>query len=399
MIDLLEARARIRALARLLPVEELDLAHASFRVLATDLIAPRAVPGFSNSAMDGYAVRHADLAPIGPSRLVVAGVVLAGSVHAGVLPAGAAIRITTGAALPEGADTVVIKEQVSLDGDTVEVPAGLKRGANVRAADDDYAAGALALPAGTLLRPEHIGVLASFGCTRATLCRRPRAMVFSTGDELVSPGQPLPPGRRYDSNQPMLAALLPRLGVKVSATGRLPDDPMKLREALLRHAEDHDLLITTGGVSAGEADFLPGVLREIGTIAFWKVAMRPGMPVLCGTLGRCLVLALPGNPVSVYATALALLRPWLAAACGAPALDPAPTPARLASAIDKRHDRVEFRRALLRVDADGMQQVEVLASVSSGALSSVASAEVLVELPATARRYEVGEALPVHRLP
>ncbi len=399
MIDLLEARARIRALARLLPVEELDLAQASFRVLATDLIAPRAVPGFANSAMDGYAVRHADLAPAGPTRLPVMGVVLAGSVHPGPLPPGAALRITTGAALPDGADTVVIKEQARLDGDNVEVPAGVKRGTNVRAADDDYQAGALALPAGTLLRPEHIGVLASFGCTRATLCRRPRAMVFSTGDELVAPGLPLAPGQRYDSNQPMLAALLPRLGVKVAGSGRLPDDPVRLREALLRHAGEHDLLITTGGVSAGEADFLPALLREIGTIAFWKVAMRPGMPVLCGTIGHCLVLALPGNPVSVYATALALLRPWLAVACGAPALDPPPTPARLAGAIDKRHDRVEFRRALLRVGADGVQQAEVLASVSSGALSSVAAAEVLVEFPATARRYEAGEALPVHRLP
>lgn len=399
MIDLLEARARIRALARLLPVEELELAQASFRVLATDLIAPRPVPGFANSAMDGYALRHDDLAAEGPSRLAVIGVVLAGAVHPGELPAGAALRITTGAALPEGADTVVIKEQVRVDGDTVEVPAGVKCGANVRAADDDYAAGALALPAGTLLRPEHIGVLASFGCTRATLCRRPRAMVFSTGDELVAPGSPLPPGRRYDSNQPMLAALLPRLGVKVTATGRLPDDPARLGEALLRHAGDHDLLITTGGVSAGEADFLPGVLGRIGTIAFWKVAMRPGMPVLCGTIGDCLVLALPGNPVSVYATALALLRPWLAAACGAAALDPAPTMACLAGAVDKRHDRVEFRRGLLRVDADGVQRAEVLASVSSGALSSVAAAEVLIEFPATARRFEAGERLPVHRLP
>jgi molybdopterin molybdotransferase len=315
------------------------------------------------------------------------------------LAPGAAVRITTGAALPDGADTVVIKEQASLVGAAVQVPAGMKRGANVRAADDDFSAGALALPAGTVLRPEQIGVLASFGCDSATLRCRPRAMAFSTGDELVAPGQPLPPGRRYDSNQPMLAALLPRLGVAVTATARLPDDRVRLREALLRHAGDHDLLVTTGGVSAGEADFLPGVLAEIGTIAFWKVAMRPGMPVLCGRLGDCLVLALPGNPVSVYATALALLRPWLAAACGAPGLDPAPTLARLSTAVDKRHDRVEFRRGRLGVDGDGVQRAEVLSSASSGALSSVAAAEVLIEFPAAARRYDAGECLPVHRLP
>ena len=399
MLSFAAARALVaERVARTVAAESVGLGEAPGRVLASGVRAPRDVPGFVHSAMDGYAVRASDLRE-GDVELHCIGVALAG-VDVTLAPAvGECVRITTGAPLPPGTDTVVIKEHSRVDGDRVRLLAPFPAaGGNVRRADDDWRAGDEAMAAGLRLAPAHIGVLASFGADRVDVRRRVRVATLATGDELIAPGAPWKNGRRYDSNGPVLAALCAAHGAEVVRRERVRDDPGALRAALESAARDADIVLSTGGVSAGEADYLPSLLAATGTTWFWKVAMRPGMPVLAGQVGDAVVFGLPGNPVSVIATFCALVRPALARLAGCAAFDPPARVARLAHDVAKSHERLELRRGTLTVDSDGVVVVATHASVSSGALRSVAESDVLVELAADGREWRAGDRVPTYPL-
>lgn len=400
MIDLEAARATIalRVPHAAAPVERVPLSEAAGRVLAHDFAAPRDIPGFAHAAMDGYALAGAALRGDAPTRLRLRGVLLAGAGVSAPLSSGECLRIMTGAPLPDGADTVAIRENAREDAGEVEIAPGTAPGANVRAADDDFAAGAQALPAGDPLGPAALGVLASFGADRVAVRARPRVAVLVTGDELVAPGTLPAPGQRHDSNGALLPALLRGCGAALAGVVHVRDDEASLAEALRKAAAAADFVLTTGGASAGDADYLPALLARIGERAFWKVAMRPGMPAFFGHVGGTPVFGLPGNPVSVFATFRALVRPALARWLGAPALDPPPVAARLLQAVDKRHARLEFRRARVRVDSGGVLRASVHPSTSSGALRSVLESNALVELAAPPRRWEADEVVPAHLL-
>jgi len=276
--------------------------------------------------------------------------------------------------------------------------AGPTPGGNVRSAHDDWRAGAIAIAAGTRLAAAQVGVLASFGMDVVTVRQRVRVAAIATGDELIAPGTAWRNGMRYDSNGSVLAALVAAHGALLVDRQRVRDDRDALREAVLRAARSADVVLTTGGVSAGEADYLPGVVADIGETWFWKVAMRPGMPVLAGQVEGTPVFALPGNPVSVVATFCALVRPALARLSACPALDPAPRMARIAHDASKAHERLELRRATLTVDDDGVRWVTLHASISSGALRSVAESDVLVQLAPGQRQWQAGDRVPTYPL-
>jgi molybdopterin molybdotransferase len=398
-LSLAEAQARIVSVAadRGLGKESIALESALGRVLAEDTFAPFDVPGFANSAMDGYALRGADLDAAASVRLRLIGAILAGGNEAPSVESGTCVRITTGAPLPRGADTVAMKEDTRIEGDDIVVAAGTQPGANVRPAGEDYRAGDRALSAGTVLTPAQLGVLASFGCSKIAVARRPRAVLLTTGDELVPPGNPLGFGQIHDSNRYSLGALLEQHGVELLRHERLRDDPPALRDALLRAAGDADIVVSSGGVSAGEADYLPGLLAEIGRVHLWKVKIKPGMPFLFGGIGRALVFSLPGNPVSGVATFLAFVRPALDAITRRRARSA--LRARLAQAVHKNHSRSEFLRASLACDDTGLLHATPLRKQGSGQLRGVAEADALIVLPEAAREIPAGAVVDVLPLP
>jgi len=399
VITLAEARGIVAAAfaGRRVVDERVDCDAARGRVLAHDLVAPFDVPGFVHSAMDGYAVRAQDLAPAGETRLRCIAVLLAGRAAAvAVLGPGECARITTGAPLPSGADTVVMKENSRTAGEDILVSAATPRGTNVRGATDDYAAGDRALAAGKEISPAAIATAHAFGLDSLMVRSAPRAAIVVTGDELVRPGATRGFGQRYESNGALLRSLVAESGARAVSVEFVGDEPDAISAALARAARGTDLVLTTGGVSAGEADFLPTLVERLGRIAFWKVRMRPGMPVLFGEVFGTPVFALPGNPVSVFATYLALVEPAIDALLGAAARREV-VHARLRHAADKRHDRVEFRRATLAVDASGVLHADLHATLSSGALRSVVESGGLAELPAATLRFDAGDAVRVHR--
>lgn len=399
-LDVEEARARIVAIARAckLSAETVALAAAAGRVLASDVIAAHDVPRFANSAMDGFALRAADLPQTGEKSFALIGEIFAGCRAVVKVEKDTCVRITTGAPLPEGADTVVMKESTRIDGHRVVVLSGTLPGANVRPAGEDYRAGDTALKRGCRLVPAQLGVLACFGMTDVTVARRPRAVLLTTGDELVAPGTPLGFGHIHDSNRYSLGGLLESLGVELIRHKRVRDDPAALCDALQRASAEADIVVTSGGVSAGEADFLPRLVAEIGKVHFWKVRIKPGMPFLFGQIGHALLFALPGNPVSGFATCMTLLRPALAAMADA---EPAPTTlrARLRSVIQKRHARAEFQRAKLECDAQAVLWALPHAKQGSGMLRGVAEAHALIVLPEGERYFALGELVEVLPLP
>jgi molybdopterin molybdotransferase len=399
-LSVLEAQSRIVEIAAkcTLPVERLALEQALGRILAVDMRAPADVPGFVNSAMDGFALRGMDLPATGTKAFRLCGEILAGGSAAPAVEQDTCVRITTGAALPRGADTVVMKENTRVQGERVEIDAGTPTGANVRAAGEDYRLGDLALHQGTRLTPAGVAVLAGFGMTHAEVVARPRGVLLTTGDELHAPGTPLGFGGIYDSNRFSLGGLLEQHGSALLRHERLRDVPAQLRDALVRAGEDADLIISSGGVSAGEADFLPRLIREVGEVYFWKVRIKPGMPFLFGRVGKALVFALPGNPVSGIATFLTLVKPALAAMSRVRAA-PASLRARLKSALHKRHTRAEFQRAALECDAHGNLWAAPHAKQGSGMLRGVAEADALIVLPEDAHEFAVGTVVEVLPLP
>jgi molybdopterin molybdotransferase len=391
-----EARQRIVALARSrrVAIDEVPLDRALDRVIALDVVAPHAIPPFANSAMDGYALRGADLPRDGEKRFRITGAMLAGADDAIDIDADECVRITTGAPLPRGADTVVVKENVRVDGGFAAIGPGEKAGANVRPAGEELADGELAVIAGEILNAARLGVIASCGLARIPVARRPRVALFATGDELVAPDKPLGFGQIRDSNRFSIGGLLEGLGIVAQPSAHLRDDVPVLREALAAAAAVSDVVITCGGVSAGEADHIPRLVAELGRIHFWKVRMKPGMPFLCGEIGKALVFGLPGNPLSSLATFRALVEPGLFAMQGA-ATEPVRWRARLVAPFAKSHDRTTFLCAFVDCDEEGRLRARLLDRQGSGMLRGVADANALVVVEDDVRQIAAGDVVDV----
>jgi molybdopterin molybdotransferase len=383
-------------------VERLALRAALGRVLAEDIVSAIDVPASDNSAMDGYALRGATLPEDGALDLRVAGTAYAGQAYAGLVGAGDCVRIMTGAVMPAGLDTVVPQEFTTAADDRVSVPAGVVRtGDNRRLKGEDLARGESALQAGRVLRPADIGLAASLGQAELPVRRRLRVAFFSTGDELRSIGEPLDEGCVYDSNRYTIHGMLTRLGVEVLDLGVVRDDPAALEAAFRSACENADAIITSGGVSVGEADHTKQVMARLGEVAFWRIAMRPGRPMAFGRIrsgGHSAVLfGLPGNPVAVMVTFYAFVRDALLAMAGA---SPAPLPmlrARAQEAIRKKPGRTEYQRGIVTraPGAAGDWQVQLTGAQGSGILRSMSVANGLVVLHHAQGSVEPGDFVDV----
>ena len=392
-------------IARLVPrVSETDsvpLKSALGRVLARDIVSPINVPAHDNSAMDGYALRAGDLTAGVPNHLRVAGKALAGQPFAGSVAAGMCVRIMTGAVMPPGLDTVVPQELVQLaDDGTVMLPAGVVRaGDNRRLAGEDLRCGEAALQAGRLLRPADLGLIASLGFADVPVVRTLRVAFFSTGSELRSVGQTLEAGCLYDSNRYTLWGMLKRLGVEPIDMGIVSDDAASLEAALRQATECADAVITSGGVSVGEADHTRAVMAKLGEVLFWKLAMRPGRPLAVGRIEsgghRAILFGLPGNPVAVMVTFYAFVRDALLAMSGAAASPLPMLRAATTTAMRKRPGRTEYQRGIVSRDADGRWQVALTGSQGSGILRSMSLANGLIVLPHDQGHVEAGDDVDV----
>ncbi|RPE81699.1 molybdopterin molybdotransferase MoeA [Vulcaniibacterium tengchongense] len=392
-----DAMALLRGIAarHRLDAQQTTLARAHGRVLARDVAAPLALPPFDNSAMDGFAFRHADLNGE-TARLRLAGEQFAGRAAGLAVGEGECVRITTGAPLPRGADTVAIKENARVDGEYVDLPGDAPPGANVRRAGEDVAAGETVLRAGQRLTPARISLAAALGLASVDTVRKPTVAVFTSGDELVEPGMTLAPGEIYDSNRELLMGLLRGDGLEPTAWPRLPDDPKRVEIALRDAACAFDLVLTCGAVSAGEKDHIPEVLARFGQIHFWKVRMKPGMPLLFGSLDQARVLALPGNPVSVFATYLSFGRALIDGVQGC--AEPRPVErAQLAAPVDKPHPRREFLRARVFCDDRGVLRADPHPATGSHRLRAVAESNALIVVPDGPQRLAAGEVVEVLR--
>ena len=374
-------------------VEVVSLTEADGRILAKDIAAPLPLPPFTNSAVDGYAVRSGDLPQLEERTFPVAGRVQAGaSVHEPIKP-GHATRIFTGAPLPQGADTVFMQEDVRLDQGRVVLPAGLKPGANVRPAGEDIAIGHPALKSGQRLRPQDVALAAAFGLTHVEVRRRIRVAVFSTGNELVSPGAPRGPAQLFDSNRFMLMAMLVRLGCEVSDLGILRDDRASLASALKKVADAHDLIVTTGGVSTGEEDHVKAAVESVGTLVLWRMAIKPGRPVAMGIIGGTPFIGLPGNPVASFVTFVHVVRPTILALAGAIQQHLVPMPVRAAFTYKKKIARREYVRVNLRKSEDGVLEAVKFPREGAGLLSSLVDTDGLVELGEEITQVQPGQTV------
>ena len=386
---------------RIAPVKEVErvpIAQARGRVLAADVIAPLNLPPFDNSAVDGYAVRHADLKSGAATRLAISGRLTAGADDCLSLKPGEAIRIFTGAPMPAGADTVFMQEDVEVDGTAVVVPKGLKRGANRRLAGEDIAGGATALAAGTVLEPQHIALAAALGIAALDVRRPLRVAIFSTGDEVVEPGASLPRAAIYDANRYLLRELLERLRARVTDLGILADDPEPLAQALRAAAAGHDLIVTSGGVSTGEADYVRNAVEKIGSLVFWRVAIKPGRPVALGVIRAengesAAFIGLPGNPVAVFVTFVRVVKVLLRRLSGARPQALVPLPVRAGFAYTKKKDRREYVRVALTRASDG--ELEALKHPQDGAgiLTSLTQTDGLLEFPEETTAIAPGDSV------
>lgn len=347
------AQARIaRSVAPLARVESVALHVGDGRVLANDLVAPLDLPPFANSAVDGYAARFEDLPAQGEAVFAVTGRAAAGRPLEGEARPGAVVRVFTGAPTPEGFDVVFMQEDVRrLDDGRVALPPGLPRFANRRPAGEDVARDAVAIAAGTRLRPQEIALAAALGVGALDVRGRPRVGVFSTGDELSRDAAPLRAGAIYDANRPALLALAARAGAEPIDLGALPDDPARIAPALADAAARCDLLLTSGGVSMGEEDHVRPAIARVGALVFWSVAIKPGRPVAMGLVGDTPLMGLPGNPAAAFVAFFALARPMIAALAGETWRAPVPTHAQSAFAYRKKAGRREFVRASLNLES------------------------------------------------
>lgn len=391
------ARARIlEALTAPPAVQSRPIRDALDCVLAEDVIATIDVPAHTNSAMDGYALCGEDLDAKGAAHLRVIGQALAGQAFSGQVQRGECVRIMTGAVMPAGTDTVVMQEDCECSSDGIGIRTGQHRGQNVRQAGEDMARGGVVLNAGVRLLSAHIGILASLGLSEIRVHRPLRVAILATGDELRSVGQPLAEGQIYDSNRYTLYAMLKRLGMTTVDFGVIEDSPPVLRKAFETAAREADAVVTTGGVSVGEADYVRTLLDEIGQVQFWKIAMKPGRPFAFGRLHDAVFFGLPGNPVAAMVTFYQFVQPALLLLGGE--TRPPPTTifqAPSQSRIDKRPGRTEYIRAILETDADGQLSVRSLGRQGSGILTSMALSNCFVVLPHDSGSVEPGDSVTV----
>lgn len=391
LISLEEARQKM--LDQLSPLgesESLSIYAAAGRITAVPVISPLNVPPFDNSAMDGYAVRMADIAS--GEALVVAGKAFAGAPFSGAWPAGSCIRIMTGAPLPDGAEAVVMQEQTEAEGERIRFTADVRTGQNIRRAGEDIQQGDKVLAAGVRLGAAELPLIASLGIGEVEVVRRLRVAIFSTGDELQPVGQPLAAGQIYDTNRFTVRLMLDQLGCEVIDLGIIRDDPQALRAAFLRADREADVVISSGGVSVGEADYTKAMLDELGAITFWKLAIKPGKPFAFGRLSNSWFCGLPGNPVSAAVTFYQLVQPLLAKLSGqqGAALPPRQR-ARAVTRLKKSPGRLDFQRGLVSRGEDGELQVASTGHQGSHVFSSFSQANCFIVLERERGDVEPGE--------
>jgi molybdopterin molybdotransferase len=370
--------------SRLMPVEGTDvvpLEQADGRTLAADLIAPLNIPSFMNSAVDGYAVRGEDVPASNARAFEIQDRVAAGASAREAIQPGHAIRIFTGAPMPAGADTVYMQEDVELAEDgTVLLPSGLARGANVRLAGEDIPQGSIALPKGRRMRPQDVALAAALGLTELAVRRKPRVAVFSTGNEVVAPGEKRTAAQLFDSNRIMLSAMLRRLGCEVIDLGILRDDRVALAAALKQAAQNCDLILTTGGVSTGEEDHVRAAIETVGSLVLWRMAIKPGRPVAMGVIGGTPFIGLPGNPVAGFVTFTYVVQPAILALAGTSSTPPVPLRVRAEFDYRKKAGRREYIRVTLKQGSDGLLGAVKFPREGAGLLSSLVQTDGLVEL-------------------
>ena len=386
-------KAREAILACLSPiteVEQVPIQAALGRVLAEEIVPRINVPAHDNSAMDGYAIRFSDV----EKPLKEIGTALAGKPFHGQLGAGECVRIMTGAVMPPGADTVVIQEVVKKEGERITIPPGQKKAQNVRYAGEDLKVGVAVLGPGRWLKPADVGLIASLGIGEVRVRRRLRVAFFATGDELASIGQPLKEGEVYDSNRYTVHGMLARLGVEAIDMGVIRDNPVELEKAFRTAAEKADVVITTGGVSVGEADFIKQMMAKLGEVLFWKIAMRPGRPMAFGKIGDAFLFGLPGNPVAVMVTFYQFVRDALLHMSGRA---DAPIPllrAVSAESLRKVPGRTEYQRGILFRE-QGEWKVRTTGQQGSGVLRSMSEANCFIVLEHERGQVKAGEAVSV----
>lgn len=376
---------------------ELPLFEALGRVLAQDVISPIDVPAHDNSAMDGFAFDGTQLSHTQPVTLRVVGTALAGRAWQGTVQHGECLKIMTGAILPKGLDTVAPLELVHVNsGDNITLPAGVfKPGDNRRLQGEDLARGLPALQAGASVSPAALGLMASLGLSTVTVQRRLRVAYFSTGDEILSLGEPTREGAVYDSNRYTVYGLLTRMGCEVIDLGVVRDEPALLEATFTRAAAQADAIITSGGVSVGEADFTKAMMKKLGDVAFWKIAMRPGRPMAVGRLGPAVLFGLPGNPVAVMVTFLAFVRPALLRMMGSTASAPPLLKAKSTEAIRKKAGRTEYQRGFVSTNAEGQLQVRAAGNQGSGVLRSMVEGNGLIVLHHASGNVAIGDDVDV----
>jgi molybdopterin molybdotransferase len=400
MISLAEALARIEA--RVLPViacERLPIRDCLNRVNNEAVTSPRDVPPSANSAMDGYAIAIDSLAHGGIVEFDLAGSAFAGKPFTGTCGAGQCVRIMTGALIPEDTDTVVMQEQAETGQDgKIRIDAEHRSGENIRRAGEDIKQGETVIEAGARLNPADLGVLASLGIAKLQVRRKPVVAFFSTGDELVAVGEELEPGMIYDSNRYSLHGMLARLQVDILDLGVVRDNPDSMRAALEEAANRADLIISTGGVSVGEADYIKPALADLGTAEFWKIAIKPGRPLTFGQIGSSIFMGLPGNPVAVMVTFSQFVEPAIEALSGTRIRPPRLIPARALDSLRKKTGRTEFQRGLASLDADNRWQVGKTGKQGSGILTSMSRANCLIVLPDGSAGVEPGDEVSIQFL-
>lgn len=384
-------------LSRILPLsatEQVPLVQGFGRVTADDIISPLNVPGFDNSAMDGYAVRLADLEKRTP--LPIAGKAFAGQPFSGEWPAGTCIRIMTGAPVPAGCDAVVMQEETEQHPDGIRFTAAVRASQNIRRSGEDIRAGAVVFPAGTRLSVAELPVLASLGIAEIAVVRKVRVALFSTGDELQLPGQPLADGQIYDTNRLAVHLMLEQLGCEVINLGIIRDDPDQLRQTFIEADKQADVVISSGGVSVGEADYTKTLLEELGEVGFWKLAIKPGKPFAFGKLSNSWFCGLPGNPVSAALTFYQLVQPLLAKLSGNTAdARPERLRVRAATRLKKTPGRLDFQRGILQRNADGEAEVITTGHQGSHIFSSFSQGNCFIVLERERGNVEPGEWVDV----
>jgi molybdopterin molybdotransferase len=365
------------------------------RILAEDVKSSINVPGHTNSAMDGYAINSADLPSDTTTELSIIGSVFAGKPMTTVVNTGECARIMTGGIMPDGTDTVVIQENTERHDDVIKIGKETRPGDNVRNAGEDIKIDDVILKTGTRLTPADIGLIASLGIAEVTVTRLPKVCFFSTGDELQSIGEELEKGNVYDSNRYTLHGMLSRIGVDIVDMGVIRDDKQALEDAFNEAAEQADIIVTSGGVSVGEADYIKEILGKLGHVDFWKVAIKPGRPLSFGKLNNAWFFGLPGNPVSVMVTFYQFVQPAIYKIMGSQHIEPITTRALSSSKLKKRPGRVEYQRGILERDEQGILYVTKTGAQGSGILSSMSQANCFIILPMESEGVEPGTEVDV----